>query len=504
MLNDLLNLFKSFKRETAPKTLPTALNPAFYRPSFNQSLDVDFVQSCILTALQGDMTPLLGLYRDVEAADSVIQSAISTRKLAVTANGWNVVKAPNSGTVGARSTALVSAMLDRSSSFKDSCDWLLHGCIWPVSIVERRWVPGGTGFSHPEFRPVPLELYDYRTRVLRIRDTDEKGNLLATSHAPDSTRYIQHRGHMLMAPDHWGGPMRALLFWSLFGTQGREWWARFLERFGSPFLVGTFDKNDDESRMNLERAFQEATRLFGLVTTRETQVAIHEVANSANSGQAFAQFWETAKAEKLLLILGQTLSGQAQSTGLGSGVANLQSSVRQDVRLSDSAKLTATVQRYVVKPFMELNDIPGPAPFVVFGGLDPEMLMATGNALQQIDKAGLEVTDQSVQVLSRRIGLELQRKSPPPAPVMMPTLAAAILPPSTLANESLAAAAAANLSRAWGEELAPLAHIIATSQTRAQVLSRASAFLGSLQLRRSGDIIAEVLEAHAANAIARN
>lgn len=523
MIKDLLGMFQKFEQERAPKTLPRSLSPYFYRPSQVQNLDVDYVQGAIQTALQGDMTPLLGLYRDIEVSDGTIQSAISTRKLAVLSRGYNVLAVPNSGAAGKSSADQALAMLDRSANFVDACTWWLHGCIWPTSLVERRWIPGGTGdFDHADFRPVPLELLDYRTRRLRIRDTDELGNLLATSHVPMGNRYVQHKGHMLMAPDNWGGPMRALVFWFLFSVQDREWWARYLERFGSPFLVGYFDRNDDESRANLERAFQEATRIFGIVATKETQVTVQGASNTSGGGEAFQAFYDCAQREKLLLILGQTLSGQAQGTGMGSGVANLQSNVKEDVKAWDAFKLSMTVRNQVIAPWMALNGIKGPVPMPVFGGFSPDALVSIGGFLESLSKGGLELEDDSIDVLSRYSGLTLRRAAKPPPPTFaapgLPfpprpgadappkpgdALAAASLPPSAIANEAVVDHATGDLAAAWSGELAPLGEIIRTSRDRNEVLKRAGAFLTRYRPHDSAQLITAVLEAHAANALLR-
>lgn len=503
----MVDQVQAAKMAAAPKTLHGPLNPLYYRPAQSQNLDVDFVQGAIQSAQGGDMTPLLAIYRDIEVSDGTIQSAISTRKLAVLARGFNVVAAKNSGDAGQKNADAVQAMLERSNSFVDACTWLLHGCIWPVAVVERRWVPGATGFSHAEFRNVPLELLCYRTRSLRIFDVGERGELLATSHYPAENRYITHRGHMLTAPDNWGGPMRALIFWFLFSTQDREWWARFLERFGAPFLVGYYDKNDDESRLVLEQAFQEATRLFGVVATRETQIEIKESGNTGNASQAFQAFHECAKTEKLLLILGQTLSAKTEALGMGGGGAGLQGRVREDVKLWDAFKLANTVKCSVIEPWMRLNGLQGPVPALTFGGFDPEAMAAMSGFLEALPKAGLQLSDDSVDVVSRHAGLTLERTAAKPVPPMMGAadpmlaLAAAGLPPSVVANEAVSRGGAADLSRAFSGELAPLNEIVASSRTKTELLSRAAAWLSRFQPRASAEIIAQAMDAHAANAL---
>lgn len=505
MLRDIAQLLTGAFGARAPKAFRRGMSPLHTRPSQVQNMDVELVSGAISSAQAGDITPLLSLYRDIEAADTTIQSAISTRKLAVLARGYNVVADKGAGEAGQKVADQVKAMLDRSESFVDACTWLLHGCVWPVSVIERRWVPGALGFSHPDFRVVPLELLDYTTRALRIRCVGPHGEVSTETHSPGDARYLVHRGHMIMAPDTWGGPMRALVFWFLFSTQDREWWARFLERFGAPFLVGRYDKNDDESRLVLEQAFQEATRLFGVVATRETEIEIKETGNASTSSQAFQAFHECAKNEKLLLILGQTLSGNAESTGLGSGVAGLQGRVRDDVRLWDAFKLAQTIRAAVIKPWMQLNGITGPVPQLVFGGFDPAQMAGMGEFLAKLSTSGLELTDDSVDEVSRHMGLGLQRKAAPSGGFVSPALALAAsgLPPVTVANEAVARAGAAELSRAFSGDLSPLAEIVASSRSRAELLQRASAFLAGYRGHQSQRILEDALAAHAGNAAVR-
>lgn len=496
---------------TAHATMMSALHQ---RTSQLGNLDVDRVGGAIASAQQGNMTDLLALYRDIESADTTIQGAINTRKLAVVARGFSVFAAPNTGEAGEQVADLVDAMLRRSKSFIDACTWLLHGCIWPVSVCNLRWVPGAGGFSHPEFRNVPLEQWDYQTRTLRIKDVHEDGSLATTSHYPDDKHYIVHRGHMLMAPDLWGGPMRALVFWFLFATQTREWWARFLERFGSPFFVGRYDKNDEDSRMNLVQAFSEATRLFGIVATTETQVEIKEAGATQGASAAFQMFHECAKHEKLFLILGQTLSSSAQSTGLGSGVADLQGQVREDVKLWDAYKLQNTIRDAVIEPWMRMNGIQGPVPYVNFGGFDPAALVGIAKFLEALPKTGLELEDDSITVVSRYAGIALRRAAPPPAPIIAPPgaagdnpiasallLACAGLLPSTRANERVARDVSADLSQAFSDDLAPLGQIVVTSRSRDELLRRAGAFVRGYRPGRSAELLQEALLAHSINAI---
>jgi len=129
--------------------------------------------------------------------------------------------------------------------------------------------------------------------------------------------------------------MRSIVFWWLLSVMDRDWWARALERFGSPFIVARYDQADDKTRSKLEIALSMATRLFGVVVSKETEIELKEAASS-QSGDAFDKFHTVCQREKSKHILGQTLSSEAQGTGLGSGVAKGQSDVRNDIRQFDA------------------------------------------------------------------------------------------------------------------------------------------------------------------------
>jgi phage gp29-like protein len=306
------------------------------------------------------MTPLLSLYRQIEVADDVIQGAMNSRKLAVLANPLRV-EPFSAASVDVAAASRFSSCLDASPSFFDGVKHLLCSAVWPVSVSELRWLPGDLEYASFEMRNVPLEQLDYRSGDLRIARVDAGGHVGSESDYPDPARYIVHRGHLLTHPDTFGGPFRALIFWHLFGACNRDWWARFLERFGAPFLVGKYEADDEESRRVLEQAFSEAARTFGLVATSDTNIELHEAKSSVGS-DAFDRFHDISTAAKTRLILGQTLSAKTDATGLGSGVANLQGRVREDYAAYDRLALADTLRRSLITPFMRINRLPGSPP----------------------------------------------------------------------------------------------------------------------------------------------
>lgn len=90
--------------------------------------------------------------------------------------------------------------------------------------------------------------------------------------------------------------------------------------------------------------------------SRETEVEIKE---ASKSDSAFADFHRICNQEISKLILGQTLSSDAQSTGLGSGVAKSQDTIRSDKRHADARRLGNTLRSGLFAQYMQINGLKG-------------------------------------------------------------------------------------------------------------------------------------------------
>jgi phage gp29-like protein len=390
-----------------------------YEPSaIAQTIDVDSLHSILRCAEAGDTRDLFRLYRDVLLSDSHLQAEFAKRKLAVLGDRMTFVPYDRQNAADVAAADAVRAMVSDCRSWFDANAHLLDSVLWPVSVVEKVYAPSGSGYAIRELVPVPHYLQDYSSGVLRIYDVDPTGLILPTSHDADPARYIMHRGHLLSTPDNWGGPMRSILFWWLLGAMSREWWARFLDRFGAPFPVGKYDANDAASRSVLQKAFSLAVRVGGLVVTKDTEVELQQVAAS-QTGEAYERFLTICQREKSKLVLGQTLSAEAQPTGLGSGVSDQQEAVRQDIRQFDALRLGATLRNLLVSQFLAINGFPGRPPLIVWGSETAVEARSTMAMLASAAAAGLEVDDPGIPLLSERVGLPL-RRSARPTPALTP------------------------------------------------------------------------------------
>ncbi len=483
------------------------------------SLDVDRVHAIFNEAQTGNVRDLFTLYRDIIVADNHIQTEFSKRKLAVLGDVLTSLPADKTQPLDGANAAAQDAAIKATPGFMDACIHLLDSCLWPVAIVEKIYAPTPTGYRIAKLVPVPYELLDYSFGYLRIWDTDPATGLQGgTAQVPDPARYIIHRGHLLSAtlPDNWGGPMRSLVFWWLLGAMDRDWWSRFLDRYGSPFVVGKYEQGDDVSRSILQRAFSYATKLGGLVVSKETEVELIQTA-AGNSGEAYAKFLEICQDEKSKLICGQT-SSHATSGGLGSGVSNQQEGVRQDYRQWDAVRLATTLRDQLFTQYFQINNLPGGVPTLSWGGESSKEQLSTGTLLESLAHSGVGLTDAGIAALGQRLGLLLQR-----APVAsadggnagggMPFGAPAGLSAAQLtslattldahvAQDDIARAGSADLARAFRGSLAPVRRMIALSRSQQELEASLKAWYPDWPAEKTAKIVESALVAYAASGAA--
>lgn len=147
-----------------------------------------------------------------------------------------------------------------------------------------------------------------------------------------------------------GEAMLSRLYWPwFFRTNGWKFWGKFLERFGSPLLVG---KSTDNRAMAEALLSAHSQSVIGI--GHEDSVDAVGMA-SANAGQAFDMF-EAATIRRIQkVILGQTLTSGTDNGSGNRALGAVHNSVREDKRNSDIKLVQATIQS-VVNALCKLNN----------------------------------------------------------------------------------------------------------------------------------------------------
>jgi phage gp29-like protein len=480
-------------------------------PSVADQLTVDMLHGILDEARGGNTQRLFAVYRDLVLGSSHGQSEFNTRKLAVVGE-HPLIEPVNKDLPGAVEAAnYVSAIWDQYDGQRDAVTHLLDSCLWPVSVIEKtfqRSTLPGVRYEIRELKPVPYHLLDYTEGRLRIQDVGPQGNPLGTYHEPDPRRYIVHRGHLMTSiPDNFGGPMRAALFWWLFATMDRDWWIRFLERFGAPFIVGKYDPSDEGARSVLQNAFSYATRLFGLTVSKNTDIQVH-AASTAAHGDAFEQFHDTAKKELSKLILGQTMTSEAAPGGIGGTQAQVHDGVRGDIRKFDALALGETLKHQLFRQLLQINGhAQAPAPAIAWG-TDKADAKLIAETLKSLYDAGLRPTLDALPDFTAHLGYSVERFTPSAGPAAIGSLT----PDQMFSAKLLEIFAADPVSNPGADAADDLAAAVARGMSASlkrrirKALASSTGideFTAQFQLPEEADLAAKLLVTSATNALTK-
>lgn len=150
----------------------------------------------------------------------------------------------------------------------------------------------------------------------------------------------------------YGKALLATLYWLFFFKQnGFKFWAKFLERFGTPILLG---KCKDTETEDMSRALLDAHAQSVLSIDAEDDVSILSTAGtSGTAGAAFESFNNQLIRQIQKVVLGQTLTSGTDGTG-SRALGQVHDNVRMDKLKSDIRLVTPTLQA-VVDALCELN-----------------------------------------------------------------------------------------------------------------------------------------------------
>lgn len=142
----------------------------------------------------------------------------------------------------------------------------------------------------------------------------------------------------------YGKALLTVVYWlDFFRKNGFKFWAKFLERFGTPILLG---KCKDSDPIEMNQALLNAHAQSVISIDAEDDVQILSAASSSNAGTSFETFNNTIIRQIQKVILGQTLTSGTDGTG-SRALGEVHENVRKDKLNADIRLVTPTFQAIV-------------------------------------------------------------------------------------------------------------------------------------------------------------
>jgi phage gp29-like protein len=354
-------------------------------------IDIRRVYEIFSHAEQGELTRQSDLFFDIEERDGHIFAELSKRRRAVMPLAWQIVP-PRNATAQEKSMAAAATewfedLPDFSTLLFDLLDAVGHG-FSPVEIeweqAERIWLPR-------TFHKRPQRWFQTASRDrnhINLIDGSMDGAAL------QPFGWLLHRHQ---AKSGWvaeSGLFRVLVWTYLFKNISARDLAEFLEIYGLPMRVGTYsDGATEEEKNTLLWALRDLGHNAGGIVHERTKIAFE----SAAQGQVdpFQYMLEWCESTQSKVILGGTLTTQADGKTSTNALGNVHNEVRHDLMASDAVQLAGTLTRDLLYPLLKLNGFSDISPRrmcrFVFDTREPEDLKESADAINVLVSAGVPV-----------------------------------------------------------------------------------------------------------------
>jgi len=338
------------------------------------------------------------LAEEMEERDLHYASVLGTRKRAITGVEPIVV----AGTEDAQGKKIAEAVKDLISQPEFIDDYLadlLDGLAKGYSVVETIWDRSGK-----EWWPRRYEWRDQRHfqidevdgRTIRLKDPLHVNGLDLPPF-----QFSVHRPKLKSGLPIRGGLARIAAWAFLFKHYSLKDWMAFLEVYGMPLRVGRFGQgaSHDDKRILLQ-AVRDISTDAAAIIPKDMEIEFVEVAGSSGNNlfSAMAEYLDKQVSKG---VLGQTMS---TDDGSSKAQAEVHENVRHDIARADARQTAVTMNRDLIRPFVDLNYGPQDYyPTVVIPITEAEDIKALADVVERLVPLGLEIGMAGVR---KRIGFE--------------------------------------------------------------------------------------------------
>lgn len=302
-------------------------------------------------AEQGDILLQLELYEDMTEKDGHLFAELSKRQRALLTVEWSVEPPPNPTPEEEKAAQNIEAVL---GSLDDIEEVILGAAaaIGPAfscqeiewDLSERQWQPKAI-----HFRPFTWFTLDRATRSeILLRSPGTIGEPL------NPFGWITHKhrakpGYLARA-----GLMRQLVWPYIFKIYSIGDLAEFLEIYGLPLRVGTYPASaGKDEKATLLRAVAALGHDAAGIIPEGMKIDFKEAADGKEG--PFISMHDIMERTESKVILGGTLTSQADGKTSTNALGDVHNEVRHDILASDSRQIAGTLTRDLIFPIGVLN-----------------------------------------------------------------------------------------------------------------------------------------------------
>lgn len=345
-------------------------------------------------AEQGDLIAQCELAEDIEEKDGHLYAELDKRKRALIGVDYYLTPPRNATAAEKADTEYLQEMLEEGNWIKSLVKSMADAILKGFSMHELVWKRelGEWFVDMPEYRdPSWFMTHPDNRNELRLRNASAFGAELWPF------GWIKHTHLAKSGYISRGGLVRQLVWPFIFKNYSVRDLAEFLEIYGLPLRIGQYPAgaSDDEKRALLQAVMSIGHNAGGIMP-KGMVMDFH----SAATGQADPFELMMSWAEKTMskVILGGTLTSQADGKSSTNALGNVHNEVRQELRDSDLAQIAETITRDLIAPLYALNCKSYSShrrhPRLVFDTTEPEDLTQLAEPLKVLVSMGMQVPQQ--------------------------------------------------------------------------------------------------------------
>ena len=302
------------------------------------------------SSLQGDPEGYLALAEDMEERDLHYAGVLGARKLQVA--GLDVtVEAASEKPEDVETADMIRRFIERDAFETEMID-ILDAIGKGFSATEIIWET-----SESQWNPAALKWRD--PRWFRFSDDDGETPLLRDvgGDVPLSPyKWIFHQAKVKSGLPIRGGIARAVCWTFLFKSFTAKDWAIFCEAYGQPLRLGKWgDGATEADKEVLLRAVANIGVDYSAIVPASMSVEFIK-ADISGSHELYLKRCDWLDQQVSKVVLGQT--GTTDAIAGGYAVGKVHNGVKEDIERSDAKQFAATMNRDLVKPYIDLNKGP--------------------------------------------------------------------------------------------------------------------------------------------------
>jgi phage gp29-like protein len=357
------------------------------------------LSSILRGAAENDADDYLTLAEEMEERDAHYSSVLRTRKLAVSRLDLTVRAA--SDDKKDQDLADEIRAITKTPAYQEMMDDALDAIGKGYSVTEIIWSKGAKwtpeNFIHRDPRFFMFHPDDPGEIRLKSETNQVNGQEL------EPFKFIVHRPRLKTGIALRGGLARLVAWSYLFKQYAVKDWIAFLEIYGVPLRLGKYGNSaTDEQIDTLKTAVSNIGSDAAAVLPESMQIEFQQVAQASGGSDVFKSMAEWLDRQVSKAVLGQTMTSD---DGSSQAQASVHNEVRKDLIDADAQQLTNTLNRDLVRPFIDLNyGTQDEYPTIHLSAPEQADMALLSDSLAKLVPLGLRVD--SAEILAK-LGLEM-------------------------------------------------------------------------------------------------